>query len=97
MTWTQYLQAGGALVALITPVILLIRYIGGLGEKIEILSRVIERFNDRLDEHFLWHLNQHPQQITLPEQHVREPVPGSVEPAPRPAWKEHPIPRLHIP
>ena len=97
MTWTQYLQVGGALIALITPVVMLIRYIGGLGEKIETLARVIERLNDRLDEHLSWHLNQHPQQVTLPKEYVREAVPRGVEPAPRPAREDHAISRRYIP
>ena len=96
LTWVQFLQGVVAIVGLLT----IVYKLGRIGQKIDTMSDGIGKLTGKLEKHLDWHLDRasdNGNQIPLPQQHVREPVTGSVEPTPAPRREQDSLPYLNIP
>jgi hypothetical protein len=99
LTWVQFLQGVVAIVGLLT----IVYKLGRIGQKIDTMSDGIGKLTGKLEKHLDWHLDRadravdNGNQVPLPQQHVREAVAGSVEPAPAPRREQDSLPYLNIP
>lgn len=90
MTWVQYAQGIAAIVAVITPMVVIIGKLSRLCQTVDHFTKTIEKLDQRLQEHLEWHLD-HAQEVLFPEQHEGKPIPRSIKPRPRPGWEDNPL------